>query len=389
MQKNERLFFLIIFLLGGFLVGFKVYAAAVILASLMVVALTRLFLSRRKDLLLLATLTGLSNFMILRLISKDSSSFLVFEPWWFIRTMVVAPDRLNWIDLELRRQFYLAKGGWKSFLRIAEYETIAFLVFLVGNLGVRVIGFWEIIRNFWKKTVFNNPLEMTLFLSMLTSFLVPIFFVQKGVAYNLIQFTQYFLLLFGFYAAISLYRFLKLFKSRYVKIFIFWVFFALSIPTVVGNLVEFYGKNPLAVVSNQELEALNFLKKQSTDQDIILTKPFNPYIRGLYKHQPWPIYAWDSTGYVSAYTTRQTYYTDEGQMKILGIKGTDERLKAMNDFFDPETSLEEKANFLKNEKITLVYLRQEEMDNIQRETFSKLGLKEIFKNGEAEIFRFD
>lgn len=405
LQKNKRFFFLISYLLGGFLVGFKVYAAVVILAGLIVVALTRLFLSRRKDLLLLVTLIGFSNFMILKLISKDSSSFLVFEPWWFIRTMVVAPDRINWFDLELRRQFYLAKGGWRSFLRIAEYETIAFLIFLVGNLGVRVIGFLEIGKGLFRKTFFKEPLETTLFSAMLISFLVPLFFVQKGVAYNLIQFMQYFLLFFGFFAAVSLYSFLCFFKSKKVKIFIFIIFFALSIPTVIGNLLDFYGKNPLVIVPNQELKALTFLKNQSNEEDIILTKPFNPYAQGLYQSRPFPIYAWNSTGYVSAYTGRQTYCTDEGQMRILAIN-PEERIKKANAFFGlkpvydqngnllhylpaDNIPLEQKTEFLKKEKINFVYLRQEETDEVQKEIFTELGLREIFGNEEVVIYEVD
>lgn len=388
LKEKTPLLFLICFLLAGFLVGLKVSSAVVLLAGLAFASLFALITKKDKGIILLTALVGFSNLAIFKTITRGGESFLMFHPWWFIRTMIVVPDRVNWLDLELRRQFYLAKGGFRATLRIIEFETIAFLLFLVGNLGTRVIGFWEIGRMFVKRTIFKDKIETVIFFGMLTAFLIPLFFLQKGVVYNLIQFMQYFLLLFGFLAAIGLYRFLKLFKSRYVKIFIFLVFFALSIPTVIGNLVEFYGKNPLAMVSNQELGALQFLKKNSNDKDIVLTKPFNPYIHGLYKHQPWPIYAWDSTGYVSAYAGRQTYLTDEGQMRNLDLP-VEERLKMMNDFFDPKISLEQKANFLKNEKITLVYLRQEEMDNIQKEIFSNLGLKEIFKNEEAIIYRIN
>lgn len=387
LKKKSHLLFLICFLLAGFLVGFKVSAGVVLLVGLGFASLFSLFLRKNRSIILLTALVGLSNFVTFKLITKEGESLLKFLPWWFIRTMIVVPDRANWIDLELRRQFYLAKGGFRATLRILEYETIAFMLFLVGNLGMRVIGFWEIARTFWQKTVFKNPLQATLFFTMLTGFLMPIFFVQKGVTYNLIQFMQYFLLLFGFLAAISLYQFLNLFKNKALKILIFLLFFSLSVPTVIGNLVEFYGKNPLAMVSNQEVEALAFLKKNSTDQDVILTKPFCPYSKDLYKSQPWPIYAWDSTGYVSAYTGRQTYYTDEGQMRILGIKGTDERLKMMNDFFDPKVSLNQKSDFLKSEQISFVYLRNEEADKQTREIFDKLNLKEIFANSEVIIWK--
>ncbi|MDP3888465.1 MAG: hypothetical protein Q8Q24_00320, partial [bacterium] len=351
-----------------------------------VACLGTLIFKQNKKIFILTAALGISNLITFKLITKEGESLLMFLPWWFIRTMIVVPDRVNWMDLELRREFYLARGGIRATLRIFEYESIAFLIFLVGNLGMRFIGFAEIIKDFWKKKVYKDTLEITLLFTMFTGFIVPIFFVQKGVTYNLIQFMQYFLLIFGFFAAISFYNFLNLFKKNQIKIAIFLAFFALSIPTVIGNLKEFYGKNPLAIVSNQEIEALNFLKSKSTNQDIILTEPFNPYSKGLFKNQPWPIYAWDSTGYVSAYTGRQTYYTDEGQMQILGIKGTEERLKAMKDFFEPTRPMDKKEEFLNAAKISFVYLRTEEDTQIPKEIFSKLNLKQIFKNSEAVIY---
>jgi hypothetical protein len=403
LKEKTPLFFIICFLLGGFLLGFKVSSAVVLLVGLSFASLFALMSRKDISIVFLTALIGLSNFAIFKTITKAGESFLIFQPWWFIRTMIVVPDRVNWLDLELRRQFYLAKGGARATLRIIEFESIAFFLFLVGNLGTRVIGFWQVGKMFLKKTVFNDRVQTVIFFGLLTAFLIPLFFIQKGVVYNLIQFMQYFLLFFGFLAAISLYNFLSLFKNKFIKVFIFILFFILSVPTVIGNLVEFYGKNPLAMVSNQELAALEFLKANSTDQDIILTKPFDPYSKGLYQSQPWPIYAWDSSGYVSAYTTRQTYVTDEGQMHILGIN-PEERIKKANAFFDlspiydiqgnflhykftEEIPQDEKAEFLRKEKITFIYVHQEEIKELQKETFQKLGLKELFKNQEVTIYK--
>jgi len=71
--------------------------------------------------------------------------------------MIVEPSRLNWLDLEYRREFYLARGGIKSILRIIEYEGIGFLIFFFGNLGMR---FWEL-KNLYK------PIQLSRLLSFL------------------------------------------------------------------------------------------------------------------------------------------------------------------------------------------------------------------------------
>ncbi len=388
LQKKERLIFLICCLLSGFLAGFKIYAAVVVLAGLGVASLFSLINNRNRGIIPLAPLLFLSNFAIFKSITKGGASFLMFQPWWFIRTMIVVPERVNWISLEHRRQFYLAQGGIRGLLRVAQLEATAFLMFLVGNLGMRVIGFGEIFKSFFKRTIFTDPLESTLFFALLTSFFVPLFFIQKGVVYNLIQFMQYFLLLFGFYGAIALYGVLKGFKKKTRRYLFLAIFVFLSVPTVIGNLVEFYGKNALAIITYEEIEALDFLKNNVPEKEIVLTKPHNVYAKGIYQSQPWPIYAWDSTGYVSAYSGKQTYYTDEGQMRILGLE-TEERLQKMNDFFDPKIALEDKQSFLKSEDIKFIYLRTEEADERQREVLSQLSLKEIFENEEVVIYQVE
>ncbi len=379
-------------LLGGFLLGFKVSAAFVLLAGLGIASLFAFLHKRKKGSLFLALILGISNLTIFKLITKGGTSLLMFHPWWFIRTMIVVPDRVNWLDLEHRRQFYLAQGGIRSLFRVIQFETTAFLIFLAGNLGTRIIGFWEIFKGLYRRTIFTDPLESTLFFTMLTGFIMPLFFIQRGVTYNLIQFMQYFLLIFGFYGAIALYGILKGFKKK-EKIIFLAIFVFLSVPTVIGNLVEFYGKNALAAISYEEIKALNFLKNNVPDKEIILTKPYNVYAKDLYPFQPWPISVWESTAYISAYTGKQTYLTDEGQVRILGID-LEERMKKKIRFFetDPmikEVPLEEKKEFLKKEKIDYIYLRKEELDPEQVETYPQLGLREIFSNQEAVIYQVE
>lgn len=386
-KKSDFFSLLACFLLGGFLVGFKVSAAFILLTGLGLTAVWFFLTRKNKKIILLTLLLGFSNLLIFKLITKKGELFLLFLPWWFIRTMIVVPDRVNWIDLELRRQFYLDRGGWRSVLRIIQFETTAFLIYLFGNLGMRFIGFLEITRAFLKKSIFKNPLESSLFLTMLTGFIMPIFFVQRGVAYNLIQFMQYFLLFFGFWAAASFHSVLSLFKNKAIKVVLWGILISLSVPTVIGNLKEFYGKNALARVSNQEIEALKYMQKNSTDQDIILTYPFNPYSHGQYPHQPWPIYAWESTAYVSAYTGRQTYCTNDGQLRILAID-PEPKLEMMKAFFSEKTTLETKQDFLQKEKITYLYLRNEELTADLEKTLSRLNLKQVFKNDDAVIFHF-
>jgi len=387
--KSRKLFWwLISFALGAFLVGFKVSAGAVLLAGIITASVVDFFMKKTLKTSFLALCLILSNAILFKITTRAGESLLIFQPWWLVRTIIIDPNRVGWLDLEWRRQHYLAKGTWHSLFRVVQLEATAFLMYLVGNLGMRVIGFFEIAKEFLGKRARFTPFNLAFLATCFAGFIPTLIFIQKGHTFNFVQFMQYFLLFFGFYAAMATDRLLSSLKSKRLKYFFAFLIISLSIPTVIGNMVEFYGRSALAIVSSAEIEALGFLRNNSLPSDVILTKPFDRYTHGQYKKQPWPIYSWFSTSYVNAYTSRPTYLTGEGQGIMLGLD-TETRLKKMNDFFDPELSLEDKQGFLKSEMIEFVYLRTEEADEEQREILSQLNLKQIFENEEVVIYQVD
>lgn len=348
---NNRQFgyFLFCVILGGSVVEFKVYAGVLLLGGLLILGLYDLF-KKSYQTLILFLITLFISLLVYLPNSANSQDFLLWQPWWFIRTMIVAPDRLNWLDLELRRQTYIAENNWK---RVIQIEVTAFFIFLIGNLGMRILGFWTIYKQA-KENIFKYPFNL-FFLSITTaSFFIPVFFLQKGVAWNSIQFNQYFLLLFGFLAASSLAQILKLFKAKYLKLLVSFIIIILAVPTQLGLLLQFYSNKPLSKISYQEISALNYLKDHGTGEDIILVAPFNKYERDKYKNPPIPIYAWYDTGYVSAFSRKQTLISDEEQLTIMGYD-ISKLIKERQDVFevsDPEII----NNFFKKYKINYVYL---------------------------------
>ncbi len=167
------------FLIGSTLAGFKVSGGFVMLMGLAAATLVDFINQRRFSILVLSFLLGLSNLLTFRFMTSNGSSFLMFLPWWFVRTMVV--DKLGWVDLELRRQHYLSKGTWNATLRVVELETIAFGIFVAGNLGMRILGMIELIRRYIlsKGRFLKEPIEIMLIVTMLTGLIMPMLFVQR------------------------------------------------------------------------------------------------------------------------------------------------------------------------------------------------------------------
>lgn len=371
-------YFLLCSLLGGTVIEFKVYAGVLILGGLLVISSYEVFFKRSVKTLFLFLATLFISLLIYLPNSANSQDFLIWHPWWFIRTMVVAPDRLNWLDLELRRQTYLSEGNFK---RVIQVEATAFLIFLFGNLGMRLLGFWAILKQF-KENILKEPFNLFFFAVTIASFLIPVFFLQKGVVWNVIQFNQYFLLYFSFYAALAIPGILNLTKSIFGKYLISILIIILAIPTQIGLLWQFYSNQPLSKITYEELSALNFLKSISNKEDVILTGPFNKYERDKYKNPPIPIYAWYDTAYVSAFSSRKSLISDEEQLTIMGydisnlLKEREEAFKTsdnkiINDFF--------KKNHVKF--IYLVWGQKFATDS------AYLNAELIFKNNDAKIYK--
>ncbi|MBI2599375.1 hypothetical protein HYW43_00460 [Candidatus Daviesbacteria bacterium] len=385
-QKRTLRWVFISFIVGSMIAGFKVSGGLVMLVGVGAAALIDLISRRNFTTFILALSLGLSNLLTFKLMTApQASSFLMFLPWWFIRTMVVV--KLDWIDLELRRQFYLSLGTWTAWLRVIQFETIALLIFVIGNLGMRFLGIIEIARKIitTKDRIFTQPLEVMLFVSMMTGLIIPLFFVQKGLIYNNIQFMQYFILIFGFYAAVSTYKILNLLKNKVAKYVLMTLIITFSLPTVIGNLVEFYGPgtSPLARISNSELQALDYLRKNSNPTDIILNMPFNKNLQNKFPSQPRPIYAWYDTPYITALSGRHSYLASE-HVTLLFYPQTDQREENKRKFFG-QLDFAWNKEFLQRESISYIYIAKGELDKSL--ILEENNLEVFFENDEVIILK--
>ncbi len=385
LKDRRKAWFAISFLCVFMIAGFKVSAGVVVLSGLVAGAVINIIVNRNLTVLYLLILIGISNYTVVKLMTRGAENILIFEPWWFIRTMIVV--KLDWVDLELRRQHYISKGTWHASLRVIQLELLAFSIFLIGNLGTRFIGFIDLFKKIFvkKQSILTNLFEISLFVMMLTSFIVPMLFLQKGMTYNSIQFMQYFLLFFGFYAAITTTKLVDLIKNKLLKFLFITLLIIFSVPTVIGNLVELYGPNasPLAMISKGEQEGLKYLKDHTEKMDIVLTKNFDKYARDRYPVAPLPMWAWSSTAYVSGMTGRTTYVSSED---IVDMTGYDykERMKMTNNFFEQKDAEKDKE-FLKSAKIRYIYIPKEQL-GVQLD-LEKNNLEVGFENSQVLIYK--
>lgn len=363
-DKNKKILFAVCIILFGTLVSFKVYAGVVVLLSLGFVGVWQFFKERKIETLVLTFLSGLLSIALYFPNTSGSEGFLIFQPWWYIRTMVVEPSRLNWLDLELRRQFYVARGGIKSILRIMEYEGAAFLIFFFGNLGMRFLGLKEFIK-------VHPIIKFIITLSLI----LPMLFIQKGVASNTSQFLQYFVLFLGILAGIQFAEF-----PKKVKYFAGPILILLMIPTQVGLLKEFYSRPAFAKIASKEISALDCVRKNTPENSVIVTPPYNQYL-DLKESTP-NIWDWFDTSYVAAITSRRTYMDDYEQVDIMGYNWK-ERENIKDVIFNSMDEEKVKESFNQTGANVLYYPTAMS----PKVSPDKYGLMKIFENDAVEVWK--
>lgn len=324
----------------------KIYAGILSFAGLLVAGFKDKNLFKTLGLGLLIYL--ISNFQSL----ITGARILEWQPGWFLETLMALSDRFNWPKFYQAMINYRAAGNWPK--AILAY-FVAFVIFVIGNTGTRIIGLWK------SKDYF--------YLSMIAvGLVIPMFFVQKGTAWNTIQFFYYSLFALGILAGISIQKAPKLLKILIV---------VLTLPTTWQTMPHYLPSRPPAAINQSELEALKFLNNQRLGT--VLTYP------AIVKRtlEPRPLYEYESTAYVSAFSNKPSFLEDEVNLNITGYNWPD-RKKEVTDFWTTKDE-QQAQKFILDNKITYLYL-PDVANSRPTVNLTKLGMINIFENSQVAIW---
>ena len=344
--ENRR--YLLAGLVFGLLAQIKVYAAILVIVGLTVAAL------RQRQLFKTLIPTGAIAAVLTLLTNRQSASLVVFQPGWFLETMMALSDRLNWPRFYQAMINYRAAGIW--FKAILAY-VVALAIFVLGNLGTRLI-FLARKSNLFYATI------------MVTGLILPMLFLQSGTPWNTIQFFYYPL----FFASLLAGEVLKISNFKFQILIVL-----LTLPTTLITLHDVYlPARPPAMVSNSELEALQFLRRQPAGT--VLTPVVNP---DPYAPPPRPLYLYESTAYVSALSGQPVYLEDEVNLNITGFAWPARRQQVLDLF--TTSNVTSAAQFLSTNHIRYLYLPQ--VASVRpRLSETDLGMTKLFENSQVAIW---
>jgi hypothetical protein len=259
---------LLMALIFGSLIGYKVYVGIFALSGLGIVALYYLF--KRQFTMLIPPIFAVLISLALYLPVNSGAGGLVYTGTWRFENFIVQVP-LGLSHLENARLVYLAHNNW---LRVVQHEIIFALLYIVFVFGTITLGVFQT-----KKSLRLFPKELNFFLltGIFTSAILGFFFIQKTGGANSVQFLISIQILGSIYAALACTYWINKFNTS-LRILLISLVVLITIPSVTyATITNFsYIKNFGGIlISKNELQAFEYLKRYAPPEKVILTSTIN------------------------------------------------------------------------------------------------------------------
>lgn len=301
---------------------------------------------------------------------RQGGTVFVFQPLWFVRSLIESQDRLNWQTAARAWNAYQVNGQYPKFLLLSALSS---LIFIIGNLGVRLISLYYFL------THPRRPLVQVIALISLIGIVFPLLFVQQGNTWNSIQFMYYSLFFLSIFTAPVIAKALINCRTlpRFALIIIPFSF--LAFPTTIGSLNQYLSPVPSTRITHSELRALDALKNLPSGM-VIVSHPSQT--KGYQFNYPLPLLAFVPTGYVSALTAKPVVFADDVNLEIMryDYKTVKRQVQQLYNTSDPKLVTDLLQGFAVN------YLYQVPYTKLRIDPAS-VGLIPVFDNGLYTIYR--
>jgi hypothetical protein len=381
-NKSRKIVFLgTAILLFSLLLSIKVYAGVLVLISLFIQGIYEILQRKNGKVLLIGICSFVISLLLFLPLNKSAGQLIVFQPGWFLETMLALSDRFYWPRL------FEAIINWRAahlYMKALVGYIGAAIIFIIGNFGTRLIPVVYLNKSAIKHF---RPLSLSATTIFLLSvgfggILAPMLFLQAGTAWNTIQFLYYSLFVASLFSGIAVSKVLQSIHSSNTKrLFVFGVIL-LTIPTTLSTLAQVYiPARPPAQLPQDEISALAFLSHELSG--VVLTFPYDPLLaKNAIDNPPRPLYLYDSTAYVAAYSNHDVFLEDEVNLTIMNYQWKDRR-KALDEFYE-STDQKKVFAFLRDNNIRYIYWVKPQFTKIGD---LQLKLENIYENKTVIIYK--
>ncbi len=342
--------------------GFKIYTG--LFLAIGILFLEFYFILRKQWKYFLILMSFFPVALIIYFSNNVASGGLFWAPFHLAKNFIVQPS-LNLVSLELARQVFLAHN---NYLRALQYEITFSAIFIFAILGTKVVAFLQPPKYLLK---IKLPMLILLVTGTLGSLFVGMFFLQKSGGSNTFNFVVSFVLFISIFSALSLDYWRERLKSlKYLFILLIILF---TVPRVILNTFASsyeYFKFEYLMVSNQEIEAYDFLKNKTSKNAIILVDPD-------YRFEV-------NAPHVAAFVDRSMFFSGEQILKSHGVEVS--KREQIRETIYTSGNYRNVGKELFMNKIDYVFFKRE---TYFKATESAIFSDIVFRNASATIVRID
>ncbi len=361
LRDKKLILGLLVGIVTGILLEFKVYTGIVAFAGLGTLVLVRLY---KKDwyslgIAFLALATSLLTFLPI----NDRAGGLIFSGTWRFDNFM-AQSIFHFQTLELTRLSLIGQG---QHLKVLGIELFYAATYLISMLGVALLAFWQT-----KHTLKRIPLELVgFYLAVLTSsLLLGLFFVQATGGANTIQFIIQYLTLAALPLALSIDSHFKRLPKLVFRLLLGLIIILAATRTLhegLGNIIS-YSTREKFLFSSDRLKIAAFLA-DGTQKNSILLIGSNEAFSATAMSLP-------------LFSKRSVYLAGTSDHGVVGLEA---RIKA-NQTIIESTNCAEVAKLIKVSQATILIRPTSKSlpceDNLQLDPLFQAGNDTVFSIGQ-------
>jgi hypothetical protein len=368
-KNSEMLWPAVLFtgMLFGSLFEYKAFMWATVFPALILISLREYFFNKKSLFLKISLVTVIFSFIsFLRVSSGQALSLFRFN--------------LGYYPLAIFREMGLmSPGGKPGFFVILT----AFLLFLAGALGIKIVGFYKIYQYLkkWRETA---PITLFLIFSMAFSFIFThTLLLESNYPYATYNFFAVFLLVMAIFAAPGIIDWAGNSKT-FLKTIVYSAIFIIGIGSTAFSFLAYFPKySKYKLITKETLGAIGYIKKNSGPNAVILhNAPTKYWISGK-NHKKLKDDTEGRDSFISALTARRAVIDCPWHMAV-GNYAPDLKTRQEDAAFFFKTKDKRKAkSILHNYKVSYVWADREGDLNFKTDDI----LKKIFSNEATTIYR--
>lgn len=351
-------------MLFGSLVGFKIYLGFFALIGLSGVMLFSIF-RKRFEWVLPVLVSGIVGALLYFPVNAQAGG-LFYSGLWRIDDFAVRPV-FDLVRLELAKQVYREHG---NYLRIVLIEILFFALYIFSLFGMFLLGFIQSKKSLKE---FPRELHVLLLTGLATSSVIGMFFLQDTGGANTLQFLFSVYIVGAFYTALALSYWLKKIPMP-MKIALIVLLVLLSSARVLRetyyNITDVVSHKDYFVVSNEQREALEYIKNSIPKDAVVAVESEQ---------------AFDDNCYILSFIAdRRFFLCGSGILQDHGANITT-RVREVETIFLNE-NITRLSDSLKRNNIDYIYVPSGFLFGT---TQTRDFLIPVYKNAQVEVLRVD